>query len=157
MLNHNTGNQFGKNETAVYDYILRLLGKHPNKRKNIHIEDQVRSFRFASHTLPGEKDEVEIKNTQYPVLKRRLPSQFLVEHKDITARKPVVTVRPLNGANVQIEFVSFSQDVGAMAGVQRRSCWIDEECSRDFFEEQVMRMIAADGDIIFTFTPVPDR
>jgi hypothetical protein len=148
-----TGNQFGKNETAMYDYILRILGQHPNKRKNIVPSDAVRSLRFASHTLPGEKNEVEIKNTQYPVLKRRLPSSFIV--KDITARKPVVTIKPLNGGNIQIEYVSFAQDVQAMAGIQRKSCWIDEECSRDFFEEQVMRMIAADGDIIFTFTPVP--
>jgi hypothetical protein len=148
-----SGNQFGKNETISYDYILRLLGKHPNKKKNIRKEDKIRIFRFASQTLPGEKEEIEVRNTQYPVLKRRLPSMFI--EKEITARKPVMTIRAQDGGTVQFEFVSFSQDVQAGAGVQRRSCWVDESCSRDFFEEQIPRLLAADGDMIFSLTPVP--
>ena len=148
-----TGNQFGKNETVCYDYILRILGQHPNKRKNVRTEDRIRIFRFASQTLPGEKDSIEVKNTQYPVLKRRLPSIFI--EKDITARRPVVSIKTPDGKNAQIEFVSFGQDVASGAGVQRKSCWIDEECNRDFYEEQMPRLLASDGDIIFTFTPVP--
>jgi hypothetical protein len=148
-----TGNQYGKNETVSMDYILRFMGRHPNKGKNIILGENVKTFRFASQTLPGEKEEEEVRNTQYPALKRRLPSTMI--EKDITARKPVVTVKSLNGQNVQVEFVSFGQEVQAGAGVQRKSCWIDEECNKDFFEEQLPRLLAADGDIIFTFTPVP--
>jgi phage terminase large subunit-like protein len=153
MRNHNTGNQFGKNETASMDFCLSILGWHPNKNKNIKPEDSIRTFRFASQTLPGEKEGDEVRNTQYPAFKRRFPTS-LVE-KDITARKPVISVKTPNGANVNVEFVSFSQDVQAMAGVQRKRIWIDEECSKDFWEEQIPRLLAADGDIIFTFTPVP--
>jgi phage terminase large subunit-like protein len=148
-----TGNQYGKNETAAYDYILRVLNMHPNKKKNILKSDNLTTLRLASQTLPGEKEEIEVRNTQYPVFKKRLPKEFF--KKDITARDKTVTVNTIDGGTAQFEFVSFSQDVQGMAGVQRRSCWIDEECSREFFEEINMRMLATGGDIIFTFTPVP--
>ena len=148
-----TGNQFGKNETASMDYIMSILGWHPNRRKNITPADGIRTLRFASQTLPGEKEDDEVRNTQYPAFKRRLPPT-LVE-KEITVRKPVMTLKAPVGANINIEYVSFSQDVQAMAGVQRKRIWIDEECTKDFYEEQIPRLLAADGDILFTFTPVP--
>lgn len=147
-----TGNQFGKNETVGMDYILRVMGLHPNLHKNIKPLDKIRIFRFASQTLPGEKQEDEVQNTQYPVIKRRLPKFFV--SKDIATRRSVMTMNTDNG-RCQIEFVSFGQEVQAGAGVQRRSIWIDEESNRDFYEEQIPRLLAADGDIIFSFTPVP--
>jgi hypothetical protein len=148
-----SGNQYGKTDTVTVDYTMRILGIHPNASKRIKESDNVRTFRFASQTLPAENTEGEVRNTQYPAFKRRFPNNLI--EKDITARKPVVTVKSPNGENVQIEYVSFSQDTQAMAGVQRKSIWIDEESSKDFFEEQLPRLLAADGDIIFTFTPVP--
>lgn len=147
-----TGNQFGKNETVGMDYILRVMGQHPNPHKNVKAEDKIRIFRFASQTLPGEKQEDEVSNTQYPVIKRRLPGYMIA--KDIATRRSVMTLNTDSG-KCQIEFVSFGQEVQAGAGVQRRSVWIDEESNRDFYEEQIPRLLAADGDIIFSFTPVP--
>jgi hypothetical protein len=32
---------------------------------------------------------------------------------------------------------------------------LDEESNQDFYEEQIPRLLAANGDLIFTFTPVP--
>uniref|UniRef100_A0A6M3J734 Putative terminase n=1 Tax=viral metagenome TaxID=1070528 RepID=A0A6M3J734_9ZZZZ len=148
-----TGNQFGKNETAAVDQTFSILGTHPNVNKRIKPEDEVRTLRFASQTLPGEKEEEEVKNTQYPAFKRRFPKHMI--EKEITSRKPTLTTKTPDGGNAQIEFVSFSQDVQSGAGVQRKRIWIDEECSRDFYEEQIPRLLAADGDIVFTFTPVP--
>jgi hypothetical protein len=148
-----TGNQCGKTDTISMDYAMRILGVHPNKAKNIQVDDKIRTFRFASQTLPSENTEGEVRNTQYPAFKRRFPQNLVA--KDITARKAVVSVKSPNGENCQIEYVSFSQDTQAMAGVQRRSIWIDEECNKDFYEEQLPRLLAADGDILFSFTPVP--
>lgn len=148
-----SGNQFGKGETAVMDYIFSILGTHPNPSKRILPEDTVRTLRFASQNLPGESQEEEVRNTQYPTFKRRFPLPLI--EKEITARKAVLTVRSGLGKNVPIEFVSFSQDVQATAGVQRRRIWIDEESNKEFYEEQIPRLLAADGDLTFTFTPVP--
>jgi len=149
-----TGNQFGKGETVIMDYYYRILGQHPQKYKNIGRDDKIRTFRFASETLPGDSDTEEVKNTLYPVLKRRFNPSWI--YKDVTARKPVVSVMPpCGGRPVQIEFVSYGQQVQAGAGVQRRSVLIDEEPSRDFYEEQIPRLLAADGDMLIAFTPVP--
>lgn len=100
-----------------------------------------RIFRFASETLPTEKDDIEgdtiqsaeIKNTQYPEFKKWLPP-FLVK-KDITIRNPALTILDPNanmdfgglkyvGADIMVEFVSYNQAVQAGAGVQRLSCWL---------------------------------
>lgn len=131
---------------------------------------KTRIFRFASEKLPTEKDDIEgdssqsaeIKNPQYPEFKKWLPPWMI--RKDITVRNPAMTILDPNagcvfngmkyiGADVIVEFVSFSQQVAAGAGVQRLSCWIDESCPFDFYEEQIPRLLAEDGDIVFTLTP----
>lgn len=135
----------------------------PHERKS-------RIFRFCSETLPNEKKTVaadggqsaEIKNTIYPEFKKWLP-QFLIK-KDITIRQPAIILRDPNhgrrfgdyiyeGSDIIIEFVSYSQRVQAAAGVQRLSIWCDEEPPFDFYEEQLPRLIAEDGDMHFSLTP----
>lgn len=111
MVHHNT-------DSIAVDFTMRILGIHPNVTKRIKPEDRIRTFRFASQTLPSENTEGEVRNTQYPAFKRRFPSSLM--EKDITARKAVVTVKAPVGDNIQIEYVSFSQDTQAGAGVQRR-------------------------------------
>jgi len=158
------GNQKGKNEEAIMDYYLRVWGKHPQKHLNILPDDKVRTIRFASENLPGEADGEEVKNTQYPVLKRRFNPTWII--KDITARKTVVQVQPQtlrvlqNGEKcltkpVNFEFVSYGQTAQSQAGVQRKSVYIDESAPKNFFDEQIPRLLAADGDLILSYTPVP--
>ncbi len=159
-----TGNQFGKGETVVMDYYLRVWGKHPQKHKNILPDDKVRTIRWASQTLPGDSDNEDVTNTQYPVMKRRFNSSWLL--KDVTAREKVVRYQPqtmrllANGEKcmtkpVNFEFVSFQQPTQRGAGFQRKSIWIDESAPFDFFGEQPPRLLASDGDIIVSYTPVP--
>lgn len=130
-----------------------------------------RIFRFASQTLPSEKEDLggdtaqsaEINNTQYPEFKKWLP-KFLIK-KDITFRNSALIIHdPLagmtfpggithKGADIVVEFQSYVQAVQAGAGVQRMSCWCDEEPPFDFFEEQFPRLLVEDGDIIISVTP----
>jgi len=130
-----------------------------------------RIFRFASETLPVEKENLggdtsqsaEISNTQYPEFKKWLPG-FLIK-KDITHRRPaMVLLDPLSGmkfpggitypgSDVVVEFQSYKQTVQAGAGVQRMSVWVDEESPFDFFDEQLPRLLVEDGDLIMTVTP----
>lgn len=148
-----TGNQFGKGETVIRDYYLRLRGAHPNKFKNVTDDTRVRVFRFASEIKPGGDDESEVSNTQYPVMKRRFPQYWIT--KDITSRNNVVSIQNefIGRRPVQIEYVSYNQSDQSQAGQQRLSCWLDEIGSRAFFEEQAPRLIVSDGDLILTFTP----
>jgi phage terminase large subunit-like protein len=161
-----TGNQFGKGETVVMDYYLRVWGKHPIKHKNVLPDDKIRTFRWASETLPGESENEDITNTQYPVMKRRFNPSWLI--KDITAREKVVRFQPQtlrtlsNGEKCMtkpcaFEYVSFQQTTQRGAGFQRRSTWIDESAPMDFFGEQIPRLLAADGDLIVSYTPTPGK
>lgn len=149
-----TGNQFGKTDNVAKDYVLRILGIHPIEKKNIRPKDKIRVFRFCSATLPSDASSGEVRNTQYPAFKRRLPKGLI--KKDINSRRATMVIDdPQGGDDIIIEFVSFSQEIQNTAGVQRRSVWIDENCGQDFFDEQVPRLLAADGDLIMTYTPTP--
>jgi phage terminase large subunit-like protein len=130
-------------------------------------------FRFASENLPGDKDSAgdksqstEVRNTTYPEFKKWLPP-FLVK-RDIRFRSMSMIVHdPLTGmtfgtgenkiyhagGDIVVEFVSYSQAVQAGAGVQRMSIWCDEEPSKEFWDEQLPRLVAEDGDIILSLTP----
>ena len=157
-----TGNQFGKNASVAKHYVDRLLGVCPVKEKNF-CHTPIRTIRCLSQTLPephkggGE----EIQNTQYPELKKWLPNYLI--SKDITSRETVMFVKDrFGGKDFAIEFMSYGQEGQAKAGQQRSSIWIDEECSKGEYEEQIPRLLAASqnpsqyiADIVFSFTPQP--
>lgn len=194
-----TGNQYGKTNSAMYQYVLRIMGWHPVPEKNVLFfecandhkytvktipHDGVcpecleklkvhkrnsRAFRFCAETLPAEKGDTgkaessaETKNTVYPAFKKWLPS-FLIK-KDITARSPSMIITdpnggqvfggiPYEGEDIIVEFVSYNQTTQSTAGVQRLSCYCDEEPPSEFFKEQPPRLLAENGDIIIGLTP----
>jgi len=150
-----SGNQFGKTDMTVMDYILRILGRHPIVWKNFRPEETIRTIRFASEVLPVlGGDSSGSKNTQYPAFKRRLPPSLI--KRDITDKNKTMTIRDLSGGpDIFVEFVAYAQGTGSQAGVQRKSCWLDEDAPRGFFDEQVPRLMAADGDLVCTMTPEP--
>jgi hypothetical protein len=127
-------------------------------------------YRFASEVLPGEKENIggeevqstEIKNAIYPEIKKWLPP-FLIS-KDITVRRPAMTIRDPNtggkfgdieysGGEIVFEFVAYHQTVQSGAGVQRVSVMADEEPPYSFYEEQMPRLVAEDGDFLVALTP----
>lgn len=119
-----------------------------------------RKFRFASETLPGETqdpkgekhEDTEVKNTQYPEFKKWLPLRLI--KRDITFRNMAMVIYdPFGGEPIVVEFVSYKQTVQQGAGVQRMSVWMDEEPPFDFYREQLPRILAEDGDLIFSLTP----
>ncbi len=116
-------------------------------------------FRFCAVTLPGQSGTTgeggectEVKNTQYPAFKLWLPN-FLIK-KDITARNTSILLHNLlDDKDIIIDFVAYSQTVASTAGTQRISIWYDEEPPIDFREEQIPRLLAENGDEVFTVTP----
>jgi phage terminase large subunit-like protein len=109
--------------------------------------------RFISKVLPSKiENQDTVRNTQYPELMKRLPKELIV--KDITARNPVLTIRdPFSSQYIFVEFTSFLQSVGSMAGVERAYVWIDECPPYSVYEENNMRLISTGGDMIITLTP----
>jgi hypothetical protein len=113
---------------------------------------------LASETLPGETTDgkgetsTEVKNTLYPELKKWLPA-FLIK-KDITARSPKMVIKSgVGGPDIVVEFVSYNQSVQSTAGSQRFIIKCDEEPPKAFWEEQLPRLLAADGWLELTLTP----
>lgn len=153
-----TGNQSMKTASMAMYNVMSILGILPVEHKNIRPTDPIRIIRFASEKLPGESGETgnrEVKNTQYPEFKKWLPRSLI--KKDITIRNPVMTLKdPQGGDDILVEFVSFNQDIQAQAGVQRRRVWIDEHSHRAFYEEQLPRLLAANGDLFVTLTPAQE-
>ena len=146
-----TGNQWGKNVNIVKHYMQRWMGIYPVEKKNLRPETKIRTYRFCSETMPNDPDGGD-RNTIYPVLKRFLPKWMI--KKDITQRKPVMTLwHPRAGGDFYVEFVSYGQELQSQAGVQRASIYIDENCPRSFFEEQLPRLLASDGDVVIGMTP----
>ena len=129
-----------------------------------------KKIRLCAETLPGDKESaskdgtqsVETKNTVYPELKYWLPP-FLIK-RDITFRNPaLIVLDPLKGLELNgtvnkgediiFDFMGYSQTVQAGAGIQRLSIYCDEEPHKDFWDEQLSRLLAEDGDIILGLTP----
>ena len=120
--------------------------------------NSVRVGRFASETLPGETTDekgqvsTEVRNSLYPEFKKWLPP-FLIK-KDITARSPKMIIKSgTGGPDIVVEFVSYSQSVQSTAGSQRFFCVCDEEPPMPFWNEQLPRLLAADGWLMLTLTP----
>lgn len=157
-----SGNQMGKGASVAKHYVDRLLGVCPVKEKNF-CRTSIRTIRFLSQTLPQphKKGGEEIQNTQYPELKKWLPSYLI--HNDITSRETVLSVKDrFGGPDFLIEFSSYGQEQQTKAGQQRASVWIDESAPKGDYEETVPRLLAASqdsdnyiADIILSFTPEP--
>jgi len=119
--------------------------------------NSVRVLRFASETLPGQSADkvgggIEVKNTIYPEIKRWIPQSII--KKDITARSPSITLKALlsGGPDITCEFVSYGQSTQSTAGTQRFRVWCDEEPPWAFYEEQLPRLLAANGDFWISLT-----
>ena len=147
-----TGNRFGKTRSLTRAMIYRGMGLSPISEHNIKPEDKCRVIRFASEIMPEDKDH-EVKNTVYPFLKSQLPGVMLI--KDITARSPVMTFKPmLGGKPAQFEFTSYGQSTQAQAGSERRVIVPDEVCPYDYYEESMPRLATTNGQFMVGCTPV---
>ena len=147
-----TGNRFGKTKSLCRAMVYRGMGLSPIAEHNIKPEDKCRVIRFASEIMPEDKDH-EVKNTVYPFLKSQLPGTMLI--KDITARSPVMTFRPmLGGKPAQFEFTSYGQSTQAQAGSERRVIVPDEVCPYDYYEESMPRLATTNGQFMVGCTPV---
>ncbi len=147
------GNRTGKTATAIMDFMLRLFRIHPIPHKNFSDDMPSRIVRFISSVLPSKVEKQDtVRNTQYPELMKRLPNELIV--KDITTKNPVLTIKdPFSSQYIFVEFSSFSQSVGNMAGVERAYIWIDECPPYSVYEENSMRLISTGGDMVITLTP----
>jgi len=133
----------------------------PHIREGAH-----RILRFAGQTKPTSeattankgkgRDEMvmaETANPQFVELMKWMPPHLLRDKKISVRDSNLAVIDPYNVADIIIEFVSFSQVVQAGAGVQRLSTWLDELAAKQFFDEQIPRLLAVPGaDVVLSYT-----
>jgi hypothetical protein len=80
-----------------------------------------------------------------------IPPELII--RDITARSQNLVVRsPIHGETV-FEFRSSKQELQDLGKIQLSSVWHDEETPKDKREECRMRLLAENGDEVFSLTP----
>lgn len=144
-----SGNQAGKTSSVAQNYFLRVLGKHPVEDKN----RLAKKIRCMSSSLPNSSDPTEQDNTQYLELKKRIPYEMI--EKDITARSANLVIRRppgLSSDKTVFEFRSSKQELQDLGKIQLSSVWHDEETPKPHREECKMRLLAENGDEIFSLT-----
>jgi hypothetical protein len=146
------GNQGGGTATAMMDLALRILGIHPNKRRNRFNKP----IRCVSKVVPKDHDDEE--NQQFVEFRRLIPPELWV--KKLTARSKVGHIRRMcGGPDAKIEFMASTQDLDAFMSVQRSAYYQDEEIERVKWDENMMRLSKAasddmGGDLTLSMTPV---
>ena len=144
-----SGNQAGKTSSVAQNYVLRVLGMHPIADKN----RLAKKIRCMSSSLPSSSDPNEQDNTQYLELKKRIPYEMI--EKDVTARSQNLVIRrPLGQSSDKtvFEFRSSKQEMQDLGKIQLSSVWHDEETPKPHREECKMRLLAENGDEIFSLT-----
>jgi len=145
-----SGNQAGKTSSVAYQYFQRIFGIHPCWEKNL----LAKKIRCMSSSLPESSSPEEQDNTQYLELKKLIPPQYI--EKDVTSRNTTMVIRRpvgLNTTHSVIEFRSSKQELQDLGKIQLSSVWHDEETPKGHREECRMRLLAEDGDEIFSLTP----
>ena len=141
-----SGNQAGKTSNVAEHYFLRTQGRHPIENKN----RLAKKIRCMSSSLPISADAEEQDNTQYLELKKRIPRELII--KDITARSQNLVIHsPIHGKSI-FEFRSSKQELQDLGKIQLSSVWHDEETPKGHREECRVRLLAEDGDEIFSLT-----
>jgi len=146
-----SGNQAGKTSSVAQQYFMRSIGKHPVGFKN----KLAKKIRCMSSSLPTTSTAEEQDNTQYLELKKRIPYELI--EKDITARSANLVIRRPPGMNTKttvFEFRSSKQELQDLGKIQLSSVWHDEETPKPHREECRMRLVAENGDEIFSLTPI---
>jgi hypothetical protein len=144
-----SGNQAGKTSSVAQQYVARMLGHHPVDEKN----RLCRKVRCMSSTLPNSSNPEEQDNTQYLELRKRIPPEAIIS--DVTARSQNLVVRrPLGQSSDKtiFEFRSSKQELQDLGKIQLSSVWHDEETPKAHREECKVRLLAEDGDEIFSLT-----
>jgi hypothetical protein len=148
-------------------YSDKYICPHCHTKITPHIREGAhRIFRFAGQSMPGsettaankgkKRDETvmsETRNPQFVELMKWMPPHLLKDKK-ISVRDANLYVNDIYGVgDIIIEFVSFNQVVQTGAGVQRLSTWLDELAAKQFFDEQIPRLLAVRGaDVILSYT-----
>lgn len=141
------GNRSGKTTAGAVDVILDCIGTHPLQLQGLRKRPPV-FWRVVCVDFVNGIEKIIL-----PKIKEWLPKHYLIDgqwKKSWLERSRTLTLT--NGS--QIEFMSASQEREKFQGTSRDGLWVDEEISRDIWQECRMRLIDAGGRAVLTLTPL---
>jgi phage terminase large subunit-like protein len=141
------GNRSGKTTAGAVDMILECIGGHPLQKQGIRRKPPL-FWRVVCVDFSNGIEKIIL-----PICKEWLPKRYLINgdwNKSWLERSRTLTLT--NGS--KIEFMSASQGRDKFQGTSRDGLWVDEEISRDIWQECRMRLIDAGGRAVLTMTPL---
>lgn len=155
------GNQSGKSITAAHKVAWALTGVYPDWYRG------PRSKSAQDWWVVGETNETTRDTCQHRLLGKDIdkPGEGGLLSPEYIAGKPsrrtgitgavdTVRVKHISGGVSNLTFKSYQQGRTALASATLDGIWVDEEPPQDCFDEMVMRLIARNGQMIITFTPL---
>lgn len=140
------GNRAGKTVAGATDIVWKAIGRHPYNQKH--------KGPLRLRAVGGDFEE-GIKRIILPEIAKWVPPSELI--KGSWEESYAAGARTLTFANGSfIEFLSNDQEVAKHAGTSRHHVWFDEEPDEAIFNENLLRLLDAEGQCAITMTPLID-
>lgn len=145
------GNRLGKTYAGCVELIHRVRGTHPYHKTHMGpikacvISDSMTQLvpLMAELWSMVPKDEISDKCGFEP-------------GRGFTGKPPRLVFAHGPGAGSEIRFATYKQGASVLAGDKFHFIWLDEPPPASIYNEVVPRLIDYRGDLLLTFTPVPD-
>lgn len=155
------GNQSGKTLTGVVDFLLNALGIHPTRTWSpLHDQDTWRGW-FCTTTYKKFSEQAwkHFKALLfYPGEGTRdIPTRKVLSIGWIDKNPETPSyfrLRRADGREAEVWIKSYEQGAGEFQAAEVDQLNLDEECDEPIFEEAQPRLLARDGCIAVTATPV---
>jgi phage terminase large subunit-like protein len=140
------GNRVGKTVAGGADLVWKATGRHPY--------NQIHKPPLRCRAI-GVDFEDGIKRIILPEIARWIPPSELKNGSWEDSYSAGGKTLTLNNGSF-IEFMSYDQDVQKFAGTSRHAIWCDEEPPQEIFNENLLRLLDANGQMALTMTPLID-
>lgn len=160
------GNQTGKSRTGSSEVVYHLTGEYPDNYRGIRFKSATKIWvagesavrvrdtiqeklfgdlgRFGTGMIPKDAFVDESKKSGFNLLMKAGVPQAI----------DIARVKHRSGDCSSVQFFSYDQGRDKFQGSSVNWVWFDEEPPEDIYNECRMRVIAKNGYIRFTFTPL---
>lgn len=156
------GNQLGKTEAGAAEAVYHLTGDYPDEWMGRRFDRPTKGW-LVGETSLATRDTIQKKLCGEPGVENMLgsgliPRDRFVEKpslsRGITDAFDTIQVRHKTGGVSIGRFKSYEQGRAKFQGETLDWVWLDEEPPMDVFSECVTRVMANDGIVWITFTPL---
>lgn len=158
------GNQQGKSETGAFETSLHMTGLYPKWWQGVRFAKPVRAW-AAGESSVAVRDIQQTKLCGRPGIVAELGTGFIPKHlllnhtasHGATDAFDTIQVRHVSGGVSTLSFKSYEQGRAKFQGEPVDWIWCDEEPDEEIYDECMARLLATQGSLIVTYTPLKGR